>query len=67
MQAYRVYSDVQGAFTQGLIAKTDGTFDVFPATVQGAQSQSIGVLSSLYYTKTSEKPLAGVGFILQQE
>lgn len=32
-QAYRLYSDVQGAFTEGLIANSDGTFDVLPAAV----------------------------------
>lgn len=59
-QAYRLYSDVQGAFTEGLIPNTDGTFSVLSAAVQGAQSATIGVPSKLYYTKTATQPLAGV-------
>ena len=59
-QAYRLYSDVQGAFTEGLIPNTDGSFSVLSAAAQGAQSSTIGVPSKLYYTKTTAKPLAGV-------
>lgn len=33
-QAFRLYSDVQGAFTEGLIAKSDGSYDVLPAAIQ---------------------------------
>jgi len=59
-QAYRLYSDVQGAFTEGLKPNTDGTFSVLSASVSGVQSVTIGVPSKLYYTKTAAKPLAGV-------
>jgi hypothetical protein len=59
-QAYRLYSDVQGAFTEGLIPNDNGTFSTLSAAIQGAQSATIGVPSRLYYTKTAAKPLAGV-------
>ena len=59
-QAYRVYSDVQGAFTEGLKANPDGTFSTLEAALPGVQSLAIGVPSRLYYTKTTALPLAGV-------
>ncbi|KAH8816954.1 putative Glutamyl-tRNA amidotransferase subunit A [Xylogone sp. PMI_703] len=59
-QAYRLYSDVQGAFTSGIIANGDGTYSTLSAAISGAQSQAIGVPSRLYYTKTTSQPLAGV-------
>ncbi|KUJ09500.1 putative Glutamyl-tRNA amidotransferase subunit A [Mollisia scopiformis] len=59
-QAYRLYSDVQGAFTEGLKPNTDGTFSILSAAIPGAQSLTIGVPSRLYYTKTAAQPLAGV-------
>ncbi|KAF8847583.1 putative Glutamyl-tRNA amidotransferase subunit A [Acephala macrosclerotiorum] len=59
-QAYRLYSDVQGAFTESLIPTTDGSFSVLSAAIPGAQSPTIGVPSKLYYTKTASKPLARV-------
>lgn len=59
-EAWRLYSDVQGAFTEGLIAVEDGNYSVLPAAIPGNQSPTIGVPSKLYYTKTAEKPLAGV-------
>jgi hypothetical protein len=59
-QAYRLYSDVQGAFTDGLISNTDGTYSILSAAIPGAQSPTIGVPSKLYYTKTAAQPLAGV-------
>ncbi|KAJ5355858.1 hypothetical protein N7517_010467 [Penicillium concentricum] len=58
--AYRLYSDEQGAFTQGLIPLEDGSYDVIPAAVPGAGSMTIGVLSRLQSTKDPAKPLAGV-------
>ena len=61
-QAYRLYSDVQGAFTEGVIADGDGTYSTLSAAISGAQSQTIGVPSRLYYTKTAAQPLAGVRF-----
>lgn len=57
--AYRLFSDVQGAFTETVIAQSDGSFSVLPANLPG-QSLAVAVPSRLYYTKTPEKPLAGV-------
>jgi hypothetical protein len=34
VQAYRLYSDVQGAFTTGAIPKADGTYGTFPAMIE---------------------------------
>ncbi|KAI9368169.1 amidase signature domain-containing protein [Aspergillus egyptiacus] len=59
-QAYLLYSDVMGAFTQGLIPLEDGSWDVLSASLQGYSTITIGVPSRLYYTATPEKPLAGV-------
>ncbi|KAL3476822.1 amidase signature domain-containing protein [Aspergillus californicus] len=59
-EAYRLYSDVMGSFTEGLIAGSDDSYDVLPANLQGYASLTIGVPSRLYFTKTAEKPLAGV-------
>jgi hypothetical protein len=58
-EAWRLYSDVQGAFTESAIANGDGSYSVLPAGTVG-QKQAIAVPSRLYYTKTAEKPLAGV-------
>jgi len=58
-QAYRLYSDVQGAFSETVYSDPDGAFSVLPANIPG-QSLAIAVPSRLYYTKTTEKPLAGV-------
>ncbi|CAI7611624.1 unnamed protein product [Penicillium glandicola] len=59
-EAYLLYSDVMGSFTQGLISVGDDEYDVLPASLQGYASLTIGVPSRLYYTKTAKKPLAGV-------
>ena len=58
-QAYRLYSDTQGAFSETTIINPDGQYSVLPANIPG-QSLVIAVPSRLYYTKTAEKPLAGV-------
>lgn len=58
-EAWRLYSDVQGAFLETTIANKNGDFSVLPANVEG-QSLAIAVPSRLYFTKTVEKPLAGV-------
>ena len=58
-EAWRLFSDVQGAFLESAISNGDGTFSVLPAATVG-QKQAIAVPSRLYYTKTAEKPLAGV-------
>ncbi|KAJ6437054.1 peptidyl-prolyl cis-trans isomerase-like 4 [Purpureocillium lavendulum] len=57
---YRLYSDFAGAFMQSLLQKPDGTFQPLSAQVDGAASLTVGVPSRLYYTKTADKPLAGV-------
>ncbi|KAJ5199748.1 Amidase [Penicillium cf. griseofulvum] len=59
-EAYLLYSDLMGSFTQGLISAADAGYDVLPASLQGYASLTIGVPSRLYYTKTAQKPLAGV-------
>lgn len=61
-QPYRLYSDIAGAFTQPLIpaAGAAGVFSALPATVPGIASPGVAVPSRLYYTKTAQKPLAGV-------
>lgn len=58
-QAWKLYSDFQGAFLETLVGSNDGTFSVLPANVEG-QNLAVAVPSRLYYTKTAEKPLAGV-------
>lgn len=58
-EAWRLFSDVQGAFTESAIANGDGSYSVLPAGTVG-QKQAIAVPSRLYFTKTAEKPLAGV-------
>ena len=58
-QAWRLYSDFEGAFTETIIGNNDGTFSVLPAGLAG-QSLAVAVPSRLYYTATANKPLAGV-------
>lgn len=58
-EAWRLFSDVQGAFTESATANGDGSYSVLPAGTVG-QKQAIAVPSRLYFTKTAEKPLAGV-------
>lgn len=60
VQAYRLYSDVQGSFTEGLIPSSKGSYQVLSAAVQGVQSLAIGVPSRLYFTKSASKPLSGI-------
>ncbi|KAL6718553.1 hypothetical protein ACLMJK_004645 [Lecanora helva] len=61
-QPWRLYTDTQGAFTQPIIPSdaADGTYAALPATVAGIDSPGVAVPSRLYYTKTADKPLAGV-------
>ncbi|CAH0025316.1 unnamed protein product [Clonostachys rhizophaga] len=59
-QAYRLYDDFAGAFTEALLDNNDGTFQVLSAKVAGSATSSIGVPSRLYYKPSKEKPLAGV-------
>lgn len=58
-EAWRLFSDVQGAFTESVTANGDGSYSVLPAGTVG-QKLAIAVPSRLYYTKTADKPLAGV-------
>jgi hypothetical protein len=58
-EAWRLFSDGQGAFTESVIASGDDSYSVLPAGTVG-QKLAIAVPSRLYYTKTAEKPLAGV-------
>lgn len=58
-EAWRLYSDTNGAFTESAIANGDGSYSVLPAGILG-QRIAIAVPSRLYYAKTEEKPLAGV-------
>lgn len=58
-QAWRLYSDFAGAFSETLFPAADGTFSILPANIPG-QALAVAVPSRLYYTKTAEKPLAGV-------
>ncbi len=57
---YRLYSDFAGAFSQALLQTPDGKFQPLSAQITGSASLTIGVPSRIYYTKTSDKPLAGV-------
>ena len=59
-QAYRLYSDFQGAFTQPLIPSSNGSYAALPAAISGIESPAIAVPSRLYYTVTPEQPLAGI-------
>ncbi|KAF2812363.1 glutamyl-tRNA amidotransferase [Mytilinidion resinicola] len=58
-RAYRLYSDFAGAFTETAISNSEGVFSVLPAGIVG-QSPAVAVPSRLYFTKTVDKPLAGV-------
>lgn len=58
--AYRLYSDYTRSFSQSLLQKPEGTFQVLSAGVPGTASLTVAVPSRIYYTKTSDKPLAGV-------
>ncbi|KAF2726247.1 amidase signature enzyme [Polychaeton citri CBS 116435] len=57
-QAWRLYSDFAGAFTETVIGDSDG-FSVLPANIPG-QALAVAVPSRLYHTPTPEKPLSGV-------
>ncbi|KAG6355298.1 hypothetical protein INS49_003259 [Diaporthe citri] len=59
-QAYRLYNDFSGAFTESLLQTPDGTILPLSAHVALSATATIGVPSRLYYTRTAEKPLAGV-------
>ena len=58
-QAWRLYSDLVDAFSETLFPAADGSFSILPANIPG-MALAVAVPSRLYYTKTAEKPLAGV-------
>ncbi|KAF4121311.1 Asp-tRNAAsn/Glu-tRNAGln amidotransferase A subunit or related amidase [Geosmithia morbida] len=58
-RAYRLYPDLQGAFSETAIASADGSFSVLPANVPG-QSLAVAVPSRLYFSRSAGKPLAGL-------
>ncbi|KAK3896991.1 amidase signature domain-containing protein, partial [Staphylotrichum tortipilum] len=57
---YRLYEDFAGAFTEPLLPTPDGKFQPMSAKIAGSAALSVGVPSRLYFTKTADKPLAGV-------
>lgn len=59
-QVYRLYDDFSGVFTESLLQTPDGKFQPLSAHVASSATATIGVPSRLYYTRTAEKPLAGV-------
>ncbi|KAK2595476.1 hypothetical protein QQS21_006816 [Conoideocrella luteorostrata] len=58
-QAFRLYSDTQGAFSETVVSQDGQNFSVLPANLPG-QSLAVAVPSRLYYKPTADKPLAGV-------
>jgi hypothetical protein len=59
-QAFRLYPDVQGAFTQGILPDGKNSFTALPAAVASIGTATVAVPSRLYYTQTVSQPLAGV-------
>jgi hypothetical protein len=58
-EAHRLYSDSESAFTESITQDPAGAYSVLPAGIPG-QNLAVAVPSRLYYTKTADKPLAGV-------
>lgn len=58
--AYRLYNDENQSFLYGTIPDSTGGFQILPARIPGAATESIGVPSRLYFTPTASKPLAGM-------
>lgn len=58
-EAWKLYSDVAGAFTETVVPAASGAYSVLPANIAG-QALAVAVPSRLYFTKTADKPLAGV-------
>ncbi|KAI8311385.1 Amidase 1 [Colletotrichum sp. SAR11_59] len=59
-QAFRLYPDFAGAFSESLLQTPDGNFQTLSAQVPASASLTVGVPSRLFFTPTPEKPLAGV-------
>ncbi|KAH9905984.1 amidase signature domain-containing protein [Xylariomycetidae sp. FL2044] len=61
-KAYRLYSDDNLAFIQGVVSDESDGFMSLPAVTASAMTKSIAVPSRLYYTVTDDQPLAGLRF-----
>ncbi|KAF5668267.1 D-mandelate dehydrogenase [Fusarium denticulatum] len=59
-QVYRLYEDFSGSFLESILQSPDGNFQTLSAHAPSSSSLTIGVPSRLYFTRTKEKPLAGV-------
>lgn len=59
-QVYRLYDDFAGSFTMPLLQTIQGTFQPLSAQIAASATMTIGVPSRLYFTRTVDKPLAGV-------
>jgi hypothetical protein len=59
-RVYRLYDDFSGSFLESLLQFPNGTFQTLSAHAPGSSSLTIGVPSRLYFTRTKDKPLAGV-------
>ncbi|KAM0229032.1 hypothetical protein ACHAPO_010311 [Fusarium lateritium] len=59
-RAYRLYDDFSGTFMESLLQLPDGTFQTLSSHARSSSSLTIGVPSRLYFTRTKDKPLAGV-------
>lgn len=59
-RVYRLYDDFAGSFTMPLLQTPQGTFQTLSAHIASSATLTVGVPSRLYFTKTSDKPLAGV-------
>lgn len=57
---YRLYDDFSGSFTESLLQSPGGTFQTLSAQISSTATLTVGVPSRLYFTRTPEKPLAGV-------
>ncbi|KAI0337273.1 amidase signature enzyme [Trametopsis cervina] len=58
-EAWRLYSDTNGACLYGTIPDGKGGYKQLPAHIDGDASQSVAVPSRLYFTPSTQKPLAG--------
>ncbi|OJJ30139.1 hypothetical protein ASPWEDRAFT_176808 [Aspergillus wentii DTO 134E9] len=59
-QAYRLYADTNQAFIQTSYQNKHGVHHNLRAATQSAGGLTVAVPSRLYFTRTSEKPLAGL-------
>lgn len=61
-KAYRLYSDDNLAFVQGVVSDENGAYISLPAITENVMAKSVAVPSRLYYKATKEQPLAGLRF-----